>query len=294
MFAFILTILGLLFGSFANVCIWRIPRREEIVYTPSHCPRCGAAIRWYDNIPLASFLLLRGRCRHCKEPIPWRYPLVELTCGALFLLLALKFGPDWRLAGYLPLAWALLVIAGIDITHYIIPDAITVSGIAAGIAFALAAVWLPSVDLSVLGFGFTTKAAPLLDSVGGVVAGGGLIALAGWLGKAAYKQEAMGGGDIKLAAMIGAVMGWKAALLAVFFGVLSGTVIGLLLLALGKTRDTRELQRTVFAGDASADIVPDGVAARAAVPFGPFLAAGALATVFAGPLVLRWYIGLFL
>ncbi|MDI6739697.1 MAG: prepilin peptidase, partial [Candidatus Edwardsbacteria bacterium] len=130
MMAFILTILGLLFGSFANVCIWRIPRREEIVRTPSHCPVCKAAIKWFDNIPLASYILLLGKCRNCKARIPWRYPLIELISGALFLLLYLSFGLDWRLLGYVPLAWALLVISAIDVEHYIIPDLLSITGMA--------------------------------------------------------------------------------------------------------------------------------------------------------------------
>jgi leader peptidase (prepilin peptidase)/N-methyltransferase len=292
MFACILTIMGLLVGSFANVCIWRVPRDEEVVLTPSHCPACGAAIRWYDNVPLASYVLLRARCRSCRAPIAWRYPAVEAASGTLFLLLALKFGPDWRLLGYLPLAWALLVVSAIDIEHYIIPDPIAWSGIAAGLAFAGAAVLFAPLSLSVLGLGPDWRWSPLLDGAAGMAGGGGLIALIAWFGRRWYRQEAMGGGDVKLAAMIGAFLGWKGVLLAIFLGVLSGTVVGLALLALGKTRDTRELNATVFAGEPPAGGADGPVAPKAAVPFGPFLAFGALAALFFGPGLAAWYAGL--
>jgi leader peptidase (prepilin peptidase) / N-methyltransferase len=293
MMPFILTVLGLLFGSFANVCIWRIPRGEEVVRTPSHCPACGAPIRWYDNIPLLSYILLLGRCRSCRAGIPWRYPLVESVSGALFLLLYLRFGPDWRLAGYIPLAWALLVISAIDIEHYIIPDPFTYGGIAAGLAFAGAAVLFAPLTLSVLGPGPAWRWSPLLDGAAGAAAGGGLIALVAWFGRLWYRQEAMGGGDVKLAAMIGAFLGWKGVLLAIFLGMLTGTVAGLALLALGKTRDTGELNRTVFAGEHPGAPTEEPVEPKAAVPFGPFLAAGALSAVFFGPALASWYAGLF-
>lgn len=289
----ILTVLGLLFGSFANVCIWRIPRDEEVVRTPSHCPACNAAIRWYDNIPLVSFVLLQGMCRSCRSRIPWRYPAVELASGMLFLLLFLRFGPDWRLLGYIPLAWALLVISAIDIQHYIIPDAVTYSGMAAGLVFSGAAVFFAPLSLSVLGLGPAWRWSPLLDSAVGMAAAGGLIALVAWFGRLWYRQEAMGGGDIKLAAMIGAILGWRGALLAIFLGVLTGTVGGLALLTLGKTKNTKELSETVFAGDHRDGPTEYTIVPKAALPFGPFLALGALAAVLFGPALAAWYAGLF-
>jgi leader peptidase (prepilin peptidase)/N-methyltransferase len=293
MIPFILTVLGLLFGSFANVCIWRIPRDEEIVYTPSHCPGCGAPIRWYDNVPLVSYALLLGKCRSCRTPISWRYPVVELISGSLFLLLFLRFGPDWRLLGYIPLAWLLLVISAIDLEHYIIPDPFSYTGIGAGLAFAAAAVFFAPLSLSVLSPGSAWRYAPLLDSVAGMAAGAGLIALVAWFGRLWYHQEAMGGGDVRLAAMIGAFLGWKGALLAIFLGVLSGSVIGVALQALGKTKDTRELNATVFAGDHPGVPSDESIAPKAAIPFGPFLAFGALMAVFFGPRLAAWYTGLF-
>lgn len=290
MFIFTIIVLGLLFGSFANVCIWRIPRGEEIVRTPSHCPACGAGIRWYDNVPLVSFLLLLGRCRRCRAPIPWRYPAVELASAALFLSLALRFGTDWRLAGYIPFAWALLVISAIDIERYIIPDELTYAGAAAGVAFAAAALFFPDAALTLAGAVPGWRFAPLFDSVAGLAAGGGLIALVAWLGRLWYRQEAMGGGDVKLAAMIGAVLGWKGVLLAIFLGTVSGAVAGLVLMALGRVKTTKELNETVYAGEQGDGPAP--VAPKAAVPFGPFLALGALAAVFCGPGLLSWYAGL--
>ncbi|MCU0606552.1 MAG: prepilin peptidase [Candidatus Edwardsbacteria bacterium] len=288
MFEFTITVLGLLIGSFANVCIWRIPRGEEIVRTPSHCPACGAGIRWFDNLPVLGFLLLLGRCRRCHARIPWRYPAVELASAALFLSLALRFGPDWRLAGYIPFAWSLLVISAIDIERYIIPDELTYAGTGGGVAFAVAALFLPGIALTLPGAAPGWRFGPLLDSVAGLAAGGGLIALVAWLGRLWYRQEAMGGGDVKLAAMIGAVLGWQGALLAIFIGMVSGALAGLLLLALGRTKTTRELNETVYAGQPGAG----PVAPKAAVPFGPFLALGALAALFCGPALLSWYAGL--
>lgn len=293
MFEFTITVLGLLFGSFANVCIWRIPRGEEIVRTPSHCPACGAGISWYDNIPLASFLLLLGRCRSCHARIPWRYPLVEAACAALFLVLYARFGRDWRLLGYLPLAWALLVTTAVDLRHYVIPEAISRGGTAFALALAGAAALFPPLGLSVSGLGAAGRFAPLADALAGAAVGGGLIALVAWFGRRWYRQEAMGSGDIELAAMIGAFLGWKGVLLAIFLAVLTGSVAGLGLLGLGRAKDTNELNRTVYADDPLVRDAVGPVAAKAAVPFGPFLALGAMLSALFGSRLIGWYGGLF-
>jgi len=260
---------GLVFGSFANVCIWRIPRGEEVVLTPSHCPECRAQIRWSDNIPVLSFLLLGGRCRACRKPIDHRYPLVELASGLVFLCLFLHFGLQPRLAVALAFGWSLLVVSFIDLKHYIIPDAVTLPGIGIGLlAAGLATAGLP-VAIDPLPGG--RYALPfIIESLAGAVLGGGFLLVAAWAGRLAFKQEAMGGGDVKLAAMIGAFLGWKALMFAMFAAFLAGTLAGVALMLFGFIR-TR----------------------RAVVPFGPFLALGALAALFLSRAAVNWYLGLF-
>lgn len=261
---------GLILGSFANVCIWRMPRGEEVVRTPSHCPGCGAAIRWFDNIPVLSYLALGGRCRSCRRPIGWRYPAVELISGVLFLALYLNYGMEPRLAVALMLGWSLLVISSIDLGHYIIPDAVTLPGLAIGLlAAGLATAGLPlSIDPMA---GGRYELPPIFESLAGAVLGGGFLLLASWAGKLAFKQEAMGGGDVKLAAMIGAFLGWKALVFALFAAFLAGSLAGLALILAGSIK-----------------------AKRAVVPFGPFLALGALAAIFLARPAIAWYLGQFL
>lgn len=268
---------GLLFGSFANVCIWRLPRGEEVVRTPSHCPDCGAAIRWFDNIPLLSYIVLGGRCRGCRKPISRRYPAVELISGILFLGMFLKYGLEPRLAAALVFGWALMVISFIDLKHFIIPDVITLPGLALGLgAAALATAGLPlSLDplaqpLAGLA-GVRHSLPPILESLMGAVLGGGFLMLAAWAGKLAFKQEAMGGGDVKLAAMMGAFLGWKALLFALFAAFLLGSMAGLALIMLGKVGSR-----------------------RAVVPFGPFLSLGAVLALFLARPAVGWYLGLIL
>lgn len=277
--AAIFFLFGLIFGSFANVCIWRIPRKEEVVRKPSHCPGCGAAIKWHQNIPVISYLILRGRCSHCHEKISIQYPAVELLGGLLFAAAYLKFGPDWRLAGYLPFLWTLLVISSIDIRHYIIPDLLSLPGVGLGIAFGLAGTFVPALNLSVFGHNDPFAIRPWLDSLMGILLGGGLIWLSAWGGEKIFKQEAMGGGDIKLAAFIGAFIGWQALLIALFLSFLLGTLAGVPLMLLGKLKKTSD----VFEG------TPQGQPAKAMVPFGPFLAMGAVTALLAGKALWGFY-----
>ena len=274
----IIFILGLLFGSFANVCVWRIPRKEEIVFTPSHCPKCLNSIKWYDNIPVISYLFLGRKCRSCKAEISWRYPLVELLSALLFLGVYLKFGADLRLAGYIPFVWAMLVISAIDIEHYIIPDVFSLSGLAMGLLLAALATFGIPVDLTVFSRADILSQWPLVDSAIGVVLGGGFLWLAAWLGEKVFKQEAMGGGDIKLAAMIGAFFGWKAVLVSFFLAFLTGSVIGILLILLGRAKKNE---------------APEGIKPKAMVPFGPFLALGGVLALFWGRELLGFYLRLF-
>lgn len=240
---------GAIVGSFLNVCILRLPAGESIVRPPSHCPRCGVAIRRRDNVPLLSYVLLRGRCHTCAGAISIRYPMVEALTGALFVLLLHHFGVSPALAVYGLFVAALIVISFIDLDHQIIPDVISLPGIVVGLL------------CSALGLG-----PPFLDSVIGVLLGGGLLwGVAG--GYYAFTgREGMGGGDIKLLAMIGAFLGWQAVLVTLIVGSLAGSIVGLSLIL---------LQR--------AD-------ARVPIPFGPFLACGALCALVYGDALIQWYL----
>lgn len=264
----VIFILGLAFGSFANVCIWRLPRGQEVVKKPSHCPRCQKPIRWFDNIPLLSFIILRGRCRACRRPIALRYPAVELASGLIFLFLFNKYGLAPALPAALAFGWSLLVISVIDVEHFLIPDVITYPGLAIALIIATLATlgWPVSLEPMPLA---GPAGAPIVDGLLGMFLGGGFLLLAAWLGRLALKQEAMGGGDVKLAAMIGAFLGWRGLLVSLFGAFLLGSLVGVLLMAIGRVRGRRSM-----------------------VPFGPFLSLGALGAIFWGRDIWQWYLGL--
>jgi len=243
-------VVGLIVGSFLNVCIHRLPQSMSIVRPGSRCPQCGRPIRPRDNIPLVSYLLLRGRCRDCGGRIPWRYPLVEVLTGAFGALSVMRFGFGATALVVFVLVCALLVVTFIDLDHRIIPDAISLPGILLGLAVSF-------------GPGLISP----LESLGGALLGGGVLFLVAWGYQRLAGREGMGGGDIKLLAMIGAFLGWKGVAVTLFIASLSGTIAGLAVM----------LRRT------------EGM--RAAVPFGPFLAIGAIAYLFRGPELVRWYLG---
>jgi leader peptidase (prepilin peptidase)/N-methyltransferase len=246
-------LVGALVGSFLNVCIYRLPRRESIVWPGSHCPACSHPIAWYDNIPLASYLVLVGRCRSCSVPIPWRYPVVEGLNAAGYIVLLWYFGLGWSTAVYALLYSLLIVVAGTDLSHKIIPNAITLPGTAVGLLSSA-----------------TVLSTGLVNGFIGMVVGGGLLWLLAWLSPYLFGKEGMGGGDIKLMAMIGAFLGWKPALLTIMVGSLLGSLVGLTLIG------TRVISRQDY------------------IPFGPFLVCGALIALFFGQPLLNWYQGLLL
>lgn len=243
--------LGLIIGSFANVVIHRLPLEESVVWPNSRCPRCAAWIRWFDNIPLLSFAVLRGRCRDCGAPISWRYPLVEALTAALFVQSVEAFGPTLRAAGSAVLGTLLLIVFFIDLDHFIIPNRITYPGIVIGLGFTFA--------LS----GWRATAAAALTAL----ALGAVFILINVLSTRLLGEEGMGMGDAKLAAMIGAFLGWPIGAVAILLGVFVGGIAGLFLLAL-RLRGRREH-----------------------IPFGPALAAGAVAAMWWGPQLLHWYVG---
>ncbi|MDF0665437.1 MAG: prepilin peptidase [Nitrospira sp.] len=242
---------GALIGSFLNVCIYRLPRRESIVWPGSHCPRCSHSIAWYDNIPILSYFILAGRCRHCTQRIPFRYPLVEILNASGYVGLIWFFGPSWVAVAYGLLYSALLVVAGTDLSHKIIPNVVTFPGIIVGLVCAT--IVLP------LGF---------LGGMLGVLVGGGILWLLAWASPYLFGKEGMGGGDIKLLAMIGAFLGWKPALMTIMVGSFLGSLVGLTLLA------TQVIKREDY------------------IPFGPFLVCGALVALFFGQSILDWYQGI--
>lgn len=248
----IASLVGAVVGSFLNVCIYRLPRHESVVWPASHCTACGRLIAFYDNIPMISYGILRGRCRACRASISIQYPLVELVTAIGYGVIFWHFGLTSVACVYALLYSALIVITGTDLSHQVIPDVITLPGLVIGILSA--AVILP------LG---------ILNSLAGVVVGGGLLWVLAWLSPYLFGKEGMGGGDIKLMAMVGAFLGWKPVLLAIMVGSLIGSIVGLSLIAL------RVMRRDEY------------------LPFGPFLAVGSLVALFLHQPVLDWYWSLF-
>jgi len=247
----IIFVIGAVIGSFLNVCIYRVPRNLSIVSPPSRCPSCNTPIKPYDNIPVLSYILLGGKCRVCKAGISFRYPLVEVLNAVLYVFVIYRFGFAWHTVIYGILCSALVVITFIDLDFQIIPDVITLPGILIGIVAGSLLMPDPFMRSSLLGF----KA-----SVIGLLTGGGL-----FYAIAVLSRGGMGGGDIKMMAMVGALMGWKSVLLTIFLGSLTGAVFGIfLMISQGKGRKTK-------------------------IPFGPFLALGTVITLFYGQEIFSWY-----
>jgi leader peptidase (prepilin peptidase)/N-methyltransferase len=268
----IVLLFGLVVGSFLNVCIARIPLDASVVSPPSHCPRCKRPIRWYDNIPLVSFAVLRGRCRTCGVNISWRYPLVELLNGLLYLGVIFEFGFTGEAVLVMALCSALVVITFIDLDHQIIPDVITLPGMVLGL---VAAPVFMTTLAGPLPFGLGHALPSLgqygtafLNAVLGLLLGGAPLYLIGLLWEKLRKVEAMGGGDVKFMAMVGSFLGWQGALLTIMLGAISGSIVGVALILLKKHQ---------------ADKV---------IPFGPFLVFGTLLTLFRGPEITAWYLDL--
>ena len=207
---------GAILGSFLNACVFRLPRGISMIIPPSACPRCGSRIRWYDNVPVAGWLALRGRCRSCRERISPRYPVVEALTALVFVLLALRYGPSLVLAPALLFAWLMLLVTLVDFDARIIPDAVTIPGTVLGLLIA----WLGPM--------------PLRDAVIGAAAGLFLLWAIAWVYERVTGIEGMGGGDIKFAALLGAFLGWQGLLLTLFLASLGGALAGGLLMLRGK------------------------------------------------------------
>jgi len=249
MFHIISIIFGAIVGSFLNVCIHRLPKGESIVMPGSHCPDCKKPIRFYDNIPLISYFLLRGKCRNCKKPISIQYPLIEGITAIGSLLLFLKYGPSLSYLIYFLFVDGLIVVTVIDLYHQIIPDVVSIPGIGVGLLGS-----------------FIIPHHTYLDALIGILAGGGSLFLVAVLYQWLFKREGMGGGDIKLLAMIGAFLGWKAVILTILLGSLIGSIAGIMIMIL------------------------KGKNFKYAIPFGPFLSLGAVTALFYQNEIIFWYL----
>ena len=208
-------------GSFLNVCIYRMPREQSVVRPRSRCTSCQHPIAWYDNIPLVSILLLRGACRHCRRPILWRYPLVEALTGLSTVAVFQRFGVGAVSLIYLALVCGLIVSSFIDLEFQIIPDEISLGGLVLGVALS---VLLPSLH------GTDSRLLSLGRSVLGLLVGGGLLYGTGFVGELIFRKEAMGGGDVKLLAMAGSMLGWKLVALTFFLAPFLALIPGLIVL----------------------------------------------------------------
>jgi leader peptidase (prepilin peptidase) / N-methyltransferase len=240
--------IGMCIGSFLNVCIYRLPAGKSIVRPASACPACGTTIRWYDNIPLISYVILRGRCRGCKVSISIRYPIIELLSGLFAMISWMHYGYGLPCLIYFILIAALLVITFIDIDHRIIPDIISLPGILLGF---VASFIMPQLNW--------------YDSLIGIAAGGGSLLAVAWGYQLITGKEGMGGGDIKLLAMVGAFLGWKGVLFTIMASSLIGTAVGMVVM------------------------LRSGKGIKMALPFGPFLAMGAILYIFLGQQLIGWY-----
>jgi len=274
----IVGVFGAIIGSFLNVVIHRVPREESIVFPNSRCPTCGAVIAFYDNIPILSYAVLRGRCRGCKERISPRYPAVELLTALLFVAVAWHDGLTVALPFDLALTASLLALIFIDAEHMILPNAITYPGMAFSVVARLVIPYLMNRphfdDIPSLMHG-TLSGSPLwlvslTGAVIGALIGGGSLWLMGWTWEKLRGIEAMGLGDVKMMFMVGAYLGWRLTILTIFVGVLSGSVIGILLMARQRERNMQML-----------------------LPFGVFLGMGAIAALLFGAPIVDWYAGQF-
>ncbi len=242
-------LIGSCIGSFLNVCIYRLPLEKSIISPPSACPKCNHQIKWYENLPIISYIFLGGKCSQCKEKISIRYPFVELLTGVLSLLSFMKFGPTPLFFINTLLIHSLIVITFIDLDHQIIPDIISLPGIIIGFLFS----FIPG--------GITWS-----DSIIGILLGGGLFYGVALLFYLLFKKEGMGGGDIKLLAMLGAFLGWKSVPFVIFASALVGAIGGISFIIISKSKES----------------VP--------IPYGPYLAFAALIYLFYGKEIVSFYL----
>ncbi|NQT23048.1 MAG: prepilin peptidase [Candidatus Omnitrophica bacterium] len=246
-----LIIFGAIIGSFLNVCIYRLPRAKSIVSPGSHCVKCGHNLKWHENIPILSFIILKGRCSKCKERISSVYPLVELITAALAVIIFIFFGISFKAVIFFVLFCSLVIASFIDFEHHEIPDIISLPGIAIGLILSFMYPALLSKATGLQAF---------FDSLIGVIIGGGSLYILGFLGEIVFKKDAMGGGDIKLLAMIGAFLGWKLIILTFFIAPFFGAIAGIIL----KIKEGGEI-----------------------IPYGPYLSFASLISLLYGDRIIR-------
>jgi leader peptidase (prepilin peptidase)/N-methyltransferase len=245
-------LIGSIIGSFLNVCIYRLPKGRSVIVPGSHCPNCGAKIHWFDNVPILSYIFLGGRARCCKAKISFRYFIVEVLTASAFLILFLSFGLTAKFFAYLIIVSGLIVATFVDFEIQEIPDEVSIGGLAAGLILSAA---FPSI------LNESSRLSSFLNSFLGALAGGVTIYAMGILGEFAFKKEAMGGGDVKLLAMIGSFLGWRLALLTFFVAPMFGSVVGIIL----KIRDGKDV-----------------------IPYGPYLSMAAVFSMFFGERILQF------
>ncbi|MCX7843278.1 MAG: prepilin peptidase [Clostridia bacterium] len=250
---------GLAIGSFLNVCIYRMPKEESVIMTPSRCTSCGTSLKPLDLVPVISYVFLKGKCRYCGEGVSAKYPLIELLNAAVYIFLLYRFGLSVEFAAASYLASILIAVFFIDLKHYIIPDQLVIAGLAGGILLMVYNLFYP--------VGFYGGDRSWWNPLAGILSGSGFLFLVAVIGMLIYKtDEAMGMGDVKILAPIGMFLGWKLTVVALLLSVLLGGIISIILIAVNikKRRD--------------------------AIPFGPFIVLGTLISMVWGHDIINWYI----
>jgi leader peptidase (prepilin peptidase)/N-methyltransferase len=283
---------GSVVGSFLNVCVHRIPRDLSIVTPPSACPKCETRIAWYDNIPMLSWLALGAKCRHCKTPIHWRYPLVEAITGVLFLLVYWKHGFVPATPVYMLLAASLVLVTFVDLSDWIIPNEVTYPGIPLGIVWSIVVMFQGESTGGVIPHGVYDG---VFDALLGVLLGGGSLYLMDKLSLVLLGKRGMGFGDVKLLAMLGAFFGWQSVILIIMMASIIGSIIGvsqiLYLRAFPPAEkdeeesDEHEEKKSDHGYEDEEEVPTDGHY----LPFGPFLAIAGLVIIFFGPEIFDFY-----
>ncbi len=285
-----LFVVGLVLGSFLNVCISRIPRDESVIAPASHCPACGAAIRWHDNVPVLSWLLLGGRCRDCRTRISFRYPAVELLTGALFAMCFAWFGPTWLTLKMCLFCFLVVGLIFMDAETGLLPHEFTYPGIVLGLALS----WLAATDdsgtqflLRLYSVHLSPASLALVDSAIGAFVGAAFLYLAWALFYLVRRRHGLGFGDIALIAMSGAFLGLKLTVFVLFFATISATFYAVMVLV-------GHAFRASAGGEDEDAISMREILTKGEIPFGAFLGACSLVAVFFGAAVWRWYLGFFL
>lgn len=310
-------LLGTLWGSFFNVCVYRLPCGQSLVKPDSHCYHCGTPIRWFDNIPVFSYLILKGRCRHCQIPFSARYALIELLTGLLFLAVFWRYGFHWHMLAFLVFTSLLLVGSVTDIDNWIILDKNTLGGALVGLVLALIIGLLPA-DGSAGSSDYWVVAAsgplsggtwygPVVNALVGALSGALLLWVIGLIGTVVFRKPAMGFGDVKLMLLIGAFLGWQLCLLSIFVASLFGSVYGIAALVLerrskGEEDETPLEQCRTILGDSQQNLsdteqktllkllaspAREGGVQRHHLPFGPHLALAGWLLMMTAPETLR-------